>query len=216
MINTKTYLKALFWIAVGAWAICLFLYGGPLTTALLKPASLVQSILIAVVSVFEKWGWRWPVLKVFVKRPDLIGCYRGELRSQWINPETKQGIPSILSYIVIRQTLANIHIRLFTEQSQSASLQGCISQQPDGHQELFFSYRNEPTIEHRARSPIHYGGARLQISHDTKTIEGSYWTDRATVGGMTFVRLSRETPSSFQEATELASRVNASSPSKSP
>jgi SMODS-associating 2TM, beta-strand rich effector domain len=216
MMDTKTYLKALFWLAVGSWAICLFLYGEPLTMAFLKPASLVQSVLIAAVTVFEKWGWRWPVFNVWVKRPDLIGCYRGELRSQWINPETKQGIPAIQSFIVIRQTLSDIHIRLFTEQSQSASLQGCITRQADGHQELLFSYRNEPTIEHRARSPIHYGGAKLQISHNTKTLEGSYWTDRATIGAMTFTRFSREMPSNFKEATELASRVGASSLSKIP
>jgi SMODS-associating 2TM, beta-strand rich effector domain len=205
-MDTKTYLKALFWLAVGSWMVCLFLYGEPLTTALLRPASLVQSILIAIVTIFEKWGWRWPVVRAFVKRPDLIGCYRGELHSQWINPETKQGIQPIPSFIVVRQTLSDIHIRLFTEQSQSASLQGCIARQADGHQELLFSYRNEPKIEHRARSPIHYGGARLQISHDTKTLEGSYWTDRATIGGMTFTRFSREMPSNFQEATNLAPR----------
>jgi SMODS-associating 2TM, beta-strand rich effector domain len=204
-MDTKTYLKVLFWLAVGVWAICLFLYTAsePLTIALLKPASLVQSILIAAVTVFEKWGWRWPLVNVFVKRPNLIGVYRGELRSQWINPETNQGIPPIPSFIVIRQTLSDIHIRLFTEQSQSASLQGFISRQADEYRELIFSYRNEPKIEHRAHSQIQYGGAKLQISQDTKNLDGSYWTDRATVGGMTFTRFSRQMPSSFQEASEL-------------
>lgn len=204
-MDTKTYLKVLFWLAVGVWAICLFLYAAsePLTIALLKPASLVQSILIAAVTVFEKWGWRWPLVNVFVKRPNLIGVYGGELRSQWINPETKQGIPAIPSFIVIRQTLSDIHIRLFTHQSQSASLQGFISRQADDYQELIFSYRNDPTIEHRAHSPIHYGAAKLQISQDTKTLVGSYWTDRATIGGMTFTRISRQMPSNFREASEL-------------
>jgi hypothetical protein len=207
MMPTKTYLTALFWIAVAAWAITLLFYGESLSAALLKPASLVQSILIAVITIFEKWAWRWPILNAFVKRPNLIGFYQGELRSQWINPETNQGIPPIPSFLVIRQTLSDIHIRLFTEQSQSGSLQGVISRQADEHQELFFSYRNEPKIDHRARSPIHYGGAKLQVSQDTKALDGSYWTDRATIGGMTFSRLSRETPSSFQEANELAARA---------
>src|ERR1035438_1223590 len=197
---TKRYLTALFWIAVASWAAALFFNGEPLSAALFKPASLVQSILIAVVAIFEKWAWRWPLLNRLVKRPNLIGAYMGELKSQWIDPATNQGIAPIPSFIVIRQTLSDIHIRLFTEQSQSGSLQGHISLQPDDHRELLFSYRNEPQIEHRARSPIHYGGAKVQISQDTKSLNGSYWTDRATIGGMTFERFSRDTPTSFQEA----------------
>ena len=111
-MSTQTYLKALFWIAVGAWATTLLVNGQPLSVALFKPASVVQSILIAVVTIFEKWAWRWPLLNALVKRPNLIGLYKGELRSQWINPETQQGIPPIPAFIVIRQTLSDIHVRL--------------------------------------------------------------------------------------------------------
>lgn len=211
-MSAQTYLKALFWIAVGAWAATLLLNGQPLTVALFKPASLVQSILIIVVTVFEKWAWRWPLLTALVKRPNLIGLYKGELRSQWINPETQQGIPPIPACIVIRQTLSDIHVRLFTAQSQSASLQGCIARQADEHQELFISYRNEPKIEHRGHSPIHYGGAKMQISQDTKTLDGSYWTDRATIGAMVFTRVSREMPSSFEQARQLVAALPSSGP----
>jgi hypothetical protein len=190
-------------------ALALFINGEPLSAALFKPASIVQSVLLAVVPVFENWGWRWPLLNQLAKRPNLIGFYHGELRSQWIDPKTNQGIPPIPAFIVIRQTLSDIHIRLFTEQSQSGSLQGFISKQPDEHQELIFSYRNEPKIEHRARSPIHYGGAKVQISQDSKTLTGAYWTDRATIGGMSFLRFSRDTPSSFADAVILLNKPSA-------
>lgn len=208
MMTTKTYLAVIFWLAVAAWAVALFVNGEPLSAALLKPASLVQSILILAVTIFQKWGWRLPILNALVGRPDIIGFYTGELRSQWINPDTNKGIPPIPAFLIIRQTLSDVHVRLFTSQSQSGSLQGFISRQPDEQQELIFSYRNEPKIEHRAHSSIHYGGAKLQIIEGKKSLEGSYWTDRATIGSMRFSRISRRgRPSSFEEAERLAAMM---------
>ena len=88
-------------------------------------------------------------------------------------------------------------------------MQGCIVRQADEHQELFISYRNEPKIEHRGHSPIHYGGAKMQISQETKTLEGSYWTDRATIGAMVFARVSRDIPSGFEQAGQMVAAATA-------
>ena len=73
-------LKVLFWLAVGAWALLLFIDGQPITVSLLKPSSLVLSTIIVAVTMFEKWAWRWPLLYPwFVRTPNVLGAYKGEV-----------------------------------------------------------------------------------------------------------------------------------------
>ncbi len=202
---TSLHLKALFWLAVVAWALLLLIDGQPLTTNLLKPSSLVLSSLIAIITVFEKWAWRIPLLHPwFVRTPNLIGAYKGEINSHWINPATGTRLQPIPAFLVIRQTLSNIHIRLYTTESESCSVLGSFIESPDGNHELLYTYRNEARLDIRPRSPIHYGGARLAISGGTGHIHGSYWTDRQTVGEMSFTHISKQTPHSFQEGEALA------------
>lgn len=203
---TSLHLKVLFWLAVVAWALLLFIDGQPLTQSLFKPSSLVLSTLIVIVAIFEKWIWRWRLLHPwFVPIPDLVGLYKGELDSHWTDPANGMKRGAIPAFLVVRQTLSNIHIRLYTAESESCSVLGSFITAPDGKYELLYTYRNEPRLEVRPRSPIHYGGVKLAIGRETQELEGSYWTDRQTIGNMRFTRISRKTPHSFQEAETLAS-----------
>ena len=207
---TSLHLRVLFWLAVAAWAVLLFIDGQPLTANLFKPSSLVLSVLIAVVAVFEKWAWRWRLLHPwFVRTPNLIGAYKGEINSHWVNPSTGAQRGAISAFLVVRQTLSNIHVRLYTAESESCSVFGSFIEAPDSNHELLYTYRNEARLDIRPRSPIHYGGARLSFGRGAEQLEGSYWTDRQTIGEMKFTRISRETPHSFQEGEALASRLRA-------
>ncbi len=205
---TSLHQKVLFWLAVIGWAALLFVDGQPLSANLFKPSSLVLSGLIIVVTIFEKWAWRLPLLHPwFVRPPNLIGAYTGVINSHWIDPATGQKRGEIPALLVIRQSLSSIHVRLYTAESESCSVLGSFVEAPDGNHELLFTYRNEPRLENRLRSPIHYGGARMTVGQETQLLEGSYWTDRQTVGDMKFTRISREKPHSFQEGQALSIRL---------
>ncbi|NTU85718.1 MAG: hypothetical protein HGA45_41385 [Chloroflexales bacterium] len=197
-------LKVLFWLAVGAWALLLVIDGQPITISLFKPSSLVLSTIIVVVTVFEKWAWRWsPLYPWFVRTPNLLGAYKGEVNSHWVDPATGKQRGAIPAFLVVHQTLSSVHIRLYTAESESCSVLGAFVEAPDGRTDLLFTYRSEPRLEVRPRSPIHYGGARLAIGQESDQLEGSYWTDRQTIGTLNFRRISRKTPHSFSECAAL-------------
>jgi hypothetical protein len=204
-MTNSLYLKTLFWLAVATWAVLLFINGQSLTISLFQPSSLVLSTVIAAVTIFERWLWKWSLFHPWlVKIPNMIGVYKGELNSHWIVPATgtKRGI--IPAFLVVRQTLSGIHVRLYTAESESCSVVGSFIEGADGTHELLYTYRNEPRLEIRPQSPIHYGGVRLAIGQKTEQLEGSYWTDRQSIGEMRFRRIGRETPRSFQECEALA------------
>lgn len=207
-MTNSLYLKILFWLAVGTWALLLFIDGQPLTVSLFRPSSLVLSSVIAFVTVFERWLWKWSFFHPWlVTVPNLIGVYKGELDSYWIAPTTttKRGITP--AFLVVRQTLSGIHVRLYTAESESCSVFGSFVAGSDGTHELLYTYRNEPRLEVRTQSPIHYGGVRLAIGQKTEQLDGSYWTDRRSTGEMKFRRISRDTPHSFQECETLAAQT---------
>lgn len=202
---TTLHLKVLFWLAVAAWSLLLFIDGQSITANLFKPSSYVLSGMIVIMTIFEKWAWRFPLLYPwFVSTPNLRGVYEGYLNSHWVDPTTGKKRGEIRAFIVIRQSLSSIHVRLYTVESQSCSVVGSFIKKQDGEMEFLFNYCNEPRIENRPKSPIHYGSTRLTIGKENKHLEGLYWTDRQTTGEMKFSHISRETPSSFNECEELS------------
>ncbi len=135
-MNNSLQFKALYGVALISYAALLYFDGEPLTRSLLKPASLVLSITTIIVAIFERWAWRWPIWRWpvpwFVHTPNLIGTYKGEIPSDWVNPETKEKLPRIPAYMVVQQTLTSIHVRLYTAESGSRSLVGSFIDSPDG------------------------------------------------------------------------------------
>lgn len=201
---TSLYLKVLFWLSVATWALLLVVNGQPVTAALFKPSSLVLSGMILLVTFFEKWGWRWSKLHPwFVGIPNLVGTYAGGINSHWTDPATGRRPNAIPAYMVVRQTLSTIHVRVYTTESESCSVIGSFLKSHDGKLELLYTYRNESRLEVRQRSPIHYGGTRLSIDQKAERLQGSYWTDRQTVGELDFTRISRATSNSFAEGEAL-------------
>ncbi len=207
---SSLHLKTLFWLAVVSWAVILFFNGQTLTTSLLNPSSIVLGIIITAVTIFEKWLWRFSLLYPwFVGVPNLIGVYKGELNPYSIDPSTNAKREVIPAFLVIRQTFSTIYVRVYTADSESCSILGSFIQSPDGTHELLYTYRNEPRLYVRPKSPIHYGGARLTVSHRIEQLEGSYWNDRQSIGDMKFLRINRDAIHSFQEGEELIKGLEA-------
>lgn len=145
--------------------------------------------------IFIKWLWRWRPLKGWlIKMPDLQGTWRGELKSDWINPETGKGIDPIPMVLVIKQTFSNISCTLMTKESLSYSTTADINVAQNGDDlYLTYNYTNRPKINIRDRSTIHDGASILKIiSNPNRCLEGEYWTSRKTRGEITLSFDSRD------------------------
>ena len=51
---------------------------------------------------------------------------------------------------------------------------------------MIYCYQNEPGMDFREKSAIHYGTAILSLENPF-TLKGEYYTDRNTTGSMYFV-----------------------------
>lgn len=200
-------LKAVFWLAVGTWAISLFLSREPFSLELLRPSGLVLGIVTAVVTLFERYIWRWKILHPwFVSVPDLTGTYSGTISSTWLGQGNTQGGGVIPVYLSVFQTLSSLTVRLYTEESASISLCSALIESEDGYWEVVYTYRNEPDLLVQERSRIHHGGLRMKLEDDTPlTLRGNYFTDRSTSGEAVLKRVSSRRTKSFIEASKIVS-----------
>src|SRR5712692_4644979 len=179
-----TYVKAIIYTAVAVWAIVLLVSGQKLSSNLLRPVSMVTSIVVLLSIAFELWLWKLPFLHGWlVKRPVIEGTWRAELRSNWKDPASGAVIPPVEGYVVIRQSLLNLSLRLLTKESSSRLVGTEIVCSVDGLYCVSGVYRNEPRYQDRSHSEIHFGAVWLQvIDTPTQMLEGHYWTDRNSAG----------------------------------
>jgi hypothetical protein len=186
---TRLHISSFIGLTIAVWLLALWLQGMPVLSAdFVKPFGTVVGVITLFVTLFNKNMWSWKIFKGwYVKRPDLRGTWEIELKSSWIDPKTNKQIAPIYGYAVIRQSLTLLSIRLMTEESRSVLVAHSIEQQEDDDLfKLVGVYRNEPKIELQGvRSEIHHGSFALEV-HGVPVyeMEGHYWTDRGTKGGM--------------------------------
>jgi len=185
-VRYQRFIKAIIYVTVFAWTVLLYVEGEAIHSTLLRPLSTATTVVIWVALAFDLYLWKLPIFNWFVKRPVIDGTWRVELRSNWIDPKTNAPMPTIIAYMVVRQTLSSLSMRLLTEESISTLVGTEIVCSEDGLYCISGVYRNEPWYDFRQRSEIHYGGLWLQIADEKekKTITGHYWTDRNTAGSM--------------------------------
>ena len=185
---TRLHISSFLALTVVAWLIALWAQGAPLITIeFLRPFGILVGIITIVATLFVRHAWAWPIFQGwYVKRPDLRGTWKVELKSDWIDPQTNEGIPTIVAYAAIRQTLTSLSLRLMTPESKSKLTAHSIEQEEDGVYRLAGVYRNEPSIGLQGkRSDIHHGALSLEIyGSPPNCLEGHYWTDRNTRGEM--------------------------------
>jgi len=121
-----------------------------------------------------------------IKVPDLRGTWRGELKSDWIDPKTGQSIAPVPVILVIRQSFSDINITLMTKESTSYSTTTSINATANGEDlYLTYNYTNRPKASLWDRSAIHDGAAILKIiKRPNRRLEGEYWTGRKTRGDL--------------------------------
>lgn len=202
---TRLHISSFIGLTIAIWLLVLWFQGMPVLSAdFVKPFGTVVGVITLSVTVFNKYMWSWKIFKGwYVKRPDLRGTWKVELNSSWINPETGEGTPPIYGYAVVRQSLILLSLRLMTRESRSVLVAHSIKQQEDDDLfKLVGVYRNEPKIELQGvRSEIHHGSFALEIhGSPVEELEGHYWTDRATKGGMKLVGRVDKLYSTYEQA----------------
>lgn len=189
MMLTRLHISSFIGLTILVWLAVLWFQGQPvLSLEFLAPFSFVVGTVGLIVGVFAKWAWAWPVFRGwYIKRPDVRGTWKVVLQSNWVNPETGEGIPPITAYLSIRQTLTTLSLRLMTPESRSRLIAHNIELGEDEIYRIAGIYRNEPRVELQGdRSEIHYGTLLLEVyGTPSVSMEGHYWTDRGTRGTMT-------------------------------
>lgn len=201
---SETQLSTLLFIAAVIWGFALLLNGTVLTPNLFEPFSTVTGAVFLVLSIFNKWAWRWRIFHPWlISIPDLQGTWKGQMVTDWINPTTNDKAQTIEVYLVIRQSLSAIHMRLLTMESMSESLAGNISCNTDGVYVVAGTYRNTPKILLRDKSSIHHGSLLLNIQGEPPNcLEGEYWTDRNTKGEIKLISKSKNLHFNFESASK--------------
>jgi hypothetical protein len=192
LIISRIHITAFVLIAALIWWGTLYLQGISITLKHLVPFGTVVSVLAVFWLLLDVWLWKCPILQGwFIQRPNLQGTWLVELQSDWINPETKEGIPPITCYMGVEQSLTKLQMHLMTPESESWLIANSIKKSDNGSgYQIVGIYTNKPDISIRNnRSEMHLGSISLETHGSNSypsSLTGEYWTDRKTTGRMDF------------------------------
>lgn len=194
-------------IAVAVYVVVLLLQGGP-GGSLIAPYGLIVFLSSVAFFLFDRWLWRWPLVKRVHARPVLDGTWHGEIRSTWA-PDGDEGTIVSDVFLVYRQRFWSVSFRLMTGESESSPVTATLNAATDRVCRFVGVYRNEPDAAHRSRSGIHYGTLTMKVpSQDSDELTGSYWTDRETTGDLVVRRLSSRHLGSHAEGLAEVERLS--------
>ncbi|WP_404814108.1 Cap15 family cyclic dinucleotide receptor domain-containing protein [Kitasatospora fiedleri] len=189
-------------IAAGVGLALAVLDGQGVTQVPFRIFSIGGLVATLVFALWERFIWKWKVVRYFTDVPLIAGTWRGETVSQYVLPD-KTKLPPIPTAVYISQTASNVTVTLFTGESKSVSERAKLIKDPDGCWRLSWQYLNTPRPEVRDRSQPHRGAAEVTIGQQTgEGLQGSYFTDRPTQGSL---HLSEWSPVRYgSSATALA------------
>lgn len=137
--------------------------------------------------VFDRWAWRWPLLKALrvPKNPDIEGVYEGELRSSF---DRERAIPV---RIEIDQSWTAIAIRFEVTgevTSTSSSVTAGLEQVGHGHARLTYTYRNQTSPGIAPDNLNDHDGTAELVIDSTGRVRGRYYNLRGRNGSLSLQR----------------------------
>jgi len=193
-------------LAFAVWAAIGLVRNEPVTISMLTPFGSVVTVVTLIATGFVKFAWKWPIFRGWlVQRPDLSGTWRCALSSSYKDPETNKPVDKV-AYVVIRQTLTHLSMRLYTDTARSSSIaENLYLDSKDGLFALVLAYQSVPKVEQRkAASQIHYGCALYDhLDYESSVLEGQYWTDRGTSGSVRLSDRKWDAANSYETASAL-------------
>ena len=195
------------WIRVVIGLFAAIIFGASLITGQsidangLKWIAGASSVVIMLVFVFDRWAWRWPLIRNVVElagRPHIHGTWKAILEFE----KDATGNPgTIVGYFSIYQTFSGVRIRGYFSTSESSSLTATIDRPQPSQKRLVFAYKGEAPHGKREQNRPHDGLAILSIiGNPVESISGSYFTDRGGTGRILMDEYSPVVSESFEQA----------------
>lgn len=153
-------------------------------------AGLVPFAILGVLALVWRPLWRWiPWLNRSVF-PDLNGIWRGDMRSNWVDPDTQQRVAPKEVTLTISHGWRDFSVRLQTDQAQSFSNRVFLEKiRGTKIFRVWYGYVHKPEPEYRPNNPPHEGFGYLEYDVDQpRLIIGRYYTDRETTGSLSLKR----------------------------
>lgn len=199
---SRIQLSALLLVAFAVWAGALILAGVQVSPEWFRPFSIVVGFLVLVLMLVDKWLWRIRWLQPWLfNMPDIQGTWRARIRPTGAGPAAGE----IDAFMVIRQTLSAISLRLLTAESYSEILAAKIVRSDDGNFTVAGVYRNTPRLAVREKSPVHHGALLLTVQgNPPESLAGQYWTDRNSQGEISLSARTNILAHSLDQAQRLA------------
>lgn len=176
-------------LAVLAWYIVLLIQKTSVSWDHLLPFGTVVGVLVTLSLITELYLWRQSWLqKWFVSMPDLCGTWKVVIHSDWVNPETGEGVSPVECFMGVKQSMSSLQMHLMTPESESWFAAYSIKQSQSGHgYQIAAVYTNKPNVNLRNdRSSMHLGALVLETHGENEitpnSMNGEYWTDRKTAG----------------------------------
>ena len=150
---------------------------------------------------FDRYFWRWPVVKWFTSPPNLNGEWIGEINSSYNHgsPDDEQesggdsnkGDPRLS----ITQYWSSIEVTVVSPGSSRSESTSATFRTHKNDPELLFTYQNKPKGEAADKLSMHEGTNTLRYTQNedgNDILEGEYYTDeqRNNHGTMQFTRRS--------------------------
>lgn len=145
----------------------------------------VVTIDLLIIVAFTKWGWRYRCFRGWlVPFPDLNGSWLGNIYSDWVNPETGQGVPPIPVMLTVNQSFSHISCMMHTGEMKSYSFsEGFNIDEARQIKQVTYIYTSKPRISLNQRSLPHDGAVVFDIIEvPDRKLTGRYWTERRTTG----------------------------------
>jgi hypothetical protein len=162
------------------WALILLLHGESLKSSWAQFFGWTASLVVLMLLAFDRWIWCWPFVRAAIRRADVRGTWKLELRSTF-EPRKDEIIDA---YLAIRQTFSTISATMLTDRATSVSRNADLACE-GGRWVLSYQYMSQKHADapDRAMNPSARGAAELVVATTPTThLEGDYWTEQGTQG----------------------------------
>lgn len=175
--------KIIIGIAAGIWFLVALLTDQAVETVALKTISLAGTVVTILFLLYDRFIWKWKVVRAITGKPSVAGTWRGVLRSDYVRPGETHAVQPIPTVIRVKQTNSTLLATLFTGESESVTEQGKLIKEDDDRWRMSWIYHNTPRQAVQHRSDEHRGVCDVYLSgKNGETLTGRYFTGRKTTG----------------------------------
>ncbi len=189
-------------VGILIWSAFVYLSKSQITSIdALKAIGPTITILVFFWGLYFKWGWKIPIIKYLVYKPNLSGTWLGMFHSDWKDDKGCNPPPAKI-VLVIRQNWLKISVIAITERFKSRSYAEFLSFDEDRGIKLL-AYLYSDTSNRLGTQGNREGVAELELTDSIpKKLDGRFWTSTKTSGEMRLKFISPKTIDSFNQAIE--------------